>query len=385
MKLLYEMQAGATAGERSSSSLDLSGLLNVLDGVVDTPGRIVVFCTSDPTHLDAALTRPGRFSTRVRMDYIRLGELISMTGLHFGEVHPSRDDVSLWGASQLASLPDKKRAPGCCHPANVALVDDASRETCRTDAHTDLTATRSPSGSCDGDAMHGTSDALCMNTRDGSASSRAERVGHRTTTTAAAAVEGAVSALPSTTLASGAVHATSAHAPHVVSLSTTVTTATSTTTTSEAAEPAESEVARVLPAIRASMTQARVVHRVLSVHQENRLRRCLAQLEAEDAANRQSATPQRVSGSAYDGKSYSGVGGSAAEDSHTESGASTRAATQQVAPGARDKTHVRRRYNFYITPSEIELLCTSTYTLDEFIERFEKYVRREVMVTEFTA
>ena len=36
------------------------GLLNVLDGIVDTPGRIVIMTTNLPEALDAALIRPGR-------------------------------------------------------------------------------------------------------------------------------------------------------------------------------------------------------------------------------------------------------------------------------------------------------------------------------------
>lgn len=40
-----------------SDALNLAGLLNVLDGVVDTPGRIVVMSTNHPEKLDPALIR----------------------------------------------------------------------------------------------------------------------------------------------------------------------------------------------------------------------------------------------------------------------------------------------------------------------------------------
>lgn len=72
----------------SADVLDLSGLLNVLDGVVDTPGRIIVMTTSNPEMLDPALVRPGRISFKIRMDYIRFEALCDMAGLHFGEVEP---------------------------------------------------------------------------------------------------------------------------------------------------------------------------------------------------------------------------------------------------------------------------------------------------------
>ena len=42
-----------------------AGLLNVLDGVVDCPNRIVVLTTNHPEKLDPALIRPGRINKKV--------------------------------------------------------------------------------------------------------------------------------------------------------------------------------------------------------------------------------------------------------------------------------------------------------------------------------
>lgn len=42
-----------------------AGLLNVLDGVVDTPNRIVIMTTNHPEKLDPALIRPGRINKKV--------------------------------------------------------------------------------------------------------------------------------------------------------------------------------------------------------------------------------------------------------------------------------------------------------------------------------
>ncbi|KAH9600598.1 ATPase [Trypanosoma melophagium] len=77
---------------QASDTLNLSGLLNVLDGAVDTPGRIVVMITNHPERLDPALVRPGRFSVKLRMDYIRLPALLDMLGLHFGSVGDNNDE-----------------------------------------------------------------------------------------------------------------------------------------------------------------------------------------------------------------------------------------------------------------------------------------------------
>lgn len=49
----------------------LQGLLNVLDGVVDTPGRIVIMTTNHPETLDPALIRPGRIDKRIYLGYMR--------------------------------------------------------------------------------------------------------------------------------------------------------------------------------------------------------------------------------------------------------------------------------------------------------------------------
>jgi hypothetical protein len=45
--------------------LDLATLLNVLDGVRETPGRIIVLSTNHPERLDDALLRPGRFDLQI--------------------------------------------------------------------------------------------------------------------------------------------------------------------------------------------------------------------------------------------------------------------------------------------------------------------------------
>ncbi|KAK1928891.1 AAA-ATPase [Phytophthora citrophthora] len=50
--------------------LSLSGLLNVLDGVIDCPGRIVIMTTNHPEKLDPALVRPGRVNKKLLLGYM---------------------------------------------------------------------------------------------------------------------------------------------------------------------------------------------------------------------------------------------------------------------------------------------------------------------------
>lgn len=49
----------------------LQGVLNVLDGVVDSPGRIVIMTTNFPEALDAALIRPGRIDKKLHLNYMK--------------------------------------------------------------------------------------------------------------------------------------------------------------------------------------------------------------------------------------------------------------------------------------------------------------------------
>lgn len=54
----------------SGDDLNLAGVLNVLDGVVDCPNRILVMTTNHPEKLDPALIRPGRVNKRLFLGYM---------------------------------------------------------------------------------------------------------------------------------------------------------------------------------------------------------------------------------------------------------------------------------------------------------------------------
>ena len=63
---------------RHQDELNLSGLLNVLDGVVDTPGRMLVMTTNHPDMLDPALIRPGRIDKRLLLGYMTYADVVCM-------------------------------------------------------------------------------------------------------------------------------------------------------------------------------------------------------------------------------------------------------------------------------------------------------------------
>lgn len=64
-------------------ALSLSGLLNVLDGVVDTPGRIVILTSNHPEMLDPALIRPGRVDKTLMLGYMEAPDIVQMLELYY--------------------------------------------------------------------------------------------------------------------------------------------------------------------------------------------------------------------------------------------------------------------------------------------------------------
>ena len=62
---------------------NLSGILNVLDGVVDTPGRFLVMTTNHPEVLDPALIRPGRIDKKLLLSYMTYQDMANLIEHYF--------------------------------------------------------------------------------------------------------------------------------------------------------------------------------------------------------------------------------------------------------------------------------------------------------------
>lgn len=58
--------------------ISLSGLLNAIDGVSSSEGRVLIMTTNHPEDLDAALIRPGRIDVHVRFTLPKKPEVIAM-------------------------------------------------------------------------------------------------------------------------------------------------------------------------------------------------------------------------------------------------------------------------------------------------------------------
>lgn len=74
--------------EDNTDKLNLASLLNVLDGVVDTPERIVIMTTNHPEKLDPALIRPGRINRKIFLGNVKLPECKCMIQHYFTSGQP---------------------------------------------------------------------------------------------------------------------------------------------------------------------------------------------------------------------------------------------------------------------------------------------------------
>ena len=100
---------------RHHDELNLSGLLNVLDGVVDTPGRMLVMTTNHPEMLDPALIRPGRIDKKLLLGYMSHTDIVCMIEHFFqtkiNDNHCKRLRLAIYG--------ELKRQPLRLMPAEI--------------------------------------------------------------------------------------------------------------------------------------------------------------------------------------------------------------------------------------------------------------------------
>ncbi len=72
--------------------LTLSFLLNLLDGVLETPGRILVITSNYPERIDKALIRPGRIDVKVEFRHADRPFILDMLN-HFYECNKQLEDI----------------------------------------------------------------------------------------------------------------------------------------------------------------------------------------------------------------------------------------------------------------------------------------------------
>jgi SpoVK/Ycf46/Vps4 family AAA+-type ATPase len=71
--------------------ITLDDLLNILDGVRETPGRIIIITSNHYDKLDPALIRPGRIDQTIHMQNVSYPILQEMSQYYFGKKIKKKD------------------------------------------------------------------------------------------------------------------------------------------------------------------------------------------------------------------------------------------------------------------------------------------------------
>jgi ATP-dependent 26S proteasome regulatory subunit len=69
--------------DKNKKTITLGSLLELLDGVVETPGRIIIMTTNYPDRLDKALIRPGRIDMNIQFSKTSKQDIFEMFKLWF--------------------------------------------------------------------------------------------------------------------------------------------------------------------------------------------------------------------------------------------------------------------------------------------------------------
>jgi len=92
MLLTTNRDNGACKESKESDTLstlvnksELATALSILDGVIETPGRVIIATTNKADALDKALKRPGRFDHTINFDYLTPEEFGLFTKLYYNE------------------------------------------------------------------------------------------------------------------------------------------------------------------------------------------------------------------------------------------------------------------------------------------------------------
>jgi len=73
-------------GKNSGDKLNLGFFLNLIDGVLETPGRILIISTNYPEKLDRALVRPGRIDMKIHMTKCSKQMIRNIIGHYYEDV-----------------------------------------------------------------------------------------------------------------------------------------------------------------------------------------------------------------------------------------------------------------------------------------------------------
>ena len=72
-----------------SDNITLSYILNIIDGIRETPGRILIITSNDYNSLDPALIRPGRIDITLEMKNASIDIIKEMYAHYYNNILPS--------------------------------------------------------------------------------------------------------------------------------------------------------------------------------------------------------------------------------------------------------------------------------------------------------
>jgi ATP-dependent 26S proteasome regulatory subunit len=94
-----------TRQQLSANKLDLSFLLNLLDGVLETPGRILIMTSNYPQLLDKALIRPGRVDVIAHFDNCTHSTILKMMEFFYDMKLSEKDIEDIMSLEELLFSP----------------------------------------------------------------------------------------------------------------------------------------------------------------------------------------------------------------------------------------------------------------------------------------
>ena len=86
----------------NSDPITLDDILNIWDGINETPGRILIMTSNHYDKLDPALIRPGRIDIKLEMSYLSKECVMKIFEHLYGKKVPRK---------YISSIPDKKLTP----------------------------------------------------------------------------------------------------------------------------------------------------------------------------------------------------------------------------------------------------------------------------------
>jgi SpoVK/Ycf46/Vps4 family AAA+-type ATPase len=89
--LTLATSSSASKNDPPNKSLTLGGILELLDGLIETPGRILIITTNHPEELDQALIRPGRIDMNIHFARASCQDIASMYEMWYNEPIPHNE------------------------------------------------------------------------------------------------------------------------------------------------------------------------------------------------------------------------------------------------------------------------------------------------------